>query len=226
MSVFWNDLRFALRMFLRNPGTSAVAVLSLALAIGPNATLFSVMDRLILKPPPVQGLSQLFRLSVRTDAGWESPSYPDYLDYQAAASAAADVIAYESHGAILNANGQNDILLLHIVTENYFPVLGVKAAAGRILLESDRQFQGEPPVMISYSLWQRKFGGNPAIVGQTVLLNNRAFFVAGVAPRGFRAPGLGPPVDLWLPLSAAMVWSPAGAFTARLPRPDGLGAPA
>ena len=71
MSVFWNDLRFALRMFLRNPGTSAVAVLSLALAIGPNATLFSVMDRLILKPPPVQGLSQLFRLSVRTDAGWE-----------------------------------------------------------------------------------------------------------------------------------------------------------
>ncbi|MBZ5624468.1 MAG: ABC transporter permease [Acidobacteriia bacterium] len=218
MSVLWNDLRFALRMFLRNPGTSAVAVLSLALAIGPNATLFSVMDRLILKPPPVKGLSQLFLLTVRTDAGRETPSYPDYLDYQAAAGAAADLIGYEGHGAILNANGQQDILLLHIVTENYFPVLGVKAAAGRTLLESDRQFQGEPPVMISYSLWQRKFGGNPAIVGQTVLLNNRGFFVAGVAPRGFRAPGLGPPVDLWLPIGAAQVWGGRGTRDAFLRR--------
>jgi predicted permease len=207
MSVFWSDFRFALRMFLRNPGTSAVAVLSLALAIGPNATLFSVMDRLILKPPPVKGLSQLFRLSVLTDGGWESPSYADYLDYQTAAGSQADLIAYDGHGAILNANGQQEMLLDHLVTENYFSVLGVKAAAGRTLLESDRQFQGEPPLMISYSLWQRKFGGDPSVVGRTVLVNNMGFFVAGVAPRGFRQPGLGPPVDLWLPISAVILRS-------------------
>ena len=87
LETLWQDLRFALRMFAKNPGATAVAVISLAIAIGPNCALFSVVDRLILKPAPVQGIGQIFDMDVRTDRPdeWQSTSYPDLLDYQAQA---------------------------------------------------------------------------------------------------------------------------------------------
>ena len=125
----WQDGRYGLRMFAKNPGTTAVAVLSLALAIGPNATLFSVMDRLFLRPVTVQGSSQVFFLNARSDRQktLENPSYPDFLDYQARGRGVGDFIASSGHGAMLSVNGVNELVSLETVSENYFPVLGVRA---------------------------------------------------------------------------------------------------
>ena len=210
IETLWQDLRFALRMFAKNPGATAVAVISLAIAIGPNCALFSVMDRLFMKPPPVEGLSQFCYLWVRTDQGnWEALSYPDILDYQAQAADIGSFVAYDRTGAILtNSPGQREAVRMFSVSENYFSVLGARPAAGRVLRESDVHFEGQPPAVISYSLWQRQFDGVTGAVGRTLLLNGRAFSVVGIMPRGFRGPGTEPvPVEVWTPFSA----EPAGS---------------
>jgi MacB-like periplasmic core domain len=206
------DGRYAFRMFAKNPGTTIVAVLSLALAMGPNATLFSVVDRVFLRPVTVQGGSQIFFLSVRSDREkrLENPSYPDFLDYEARAAAVADFIASSGYGMLLSVNGVNEPVSLEMVSENYFRVLGVRAAVGRTLVETDARFEGAPPVVLSYSLWQRKFAGVGDIVGKTIMLQFRPFHVIGVAPRDFREPMQHMvPTDVWVPLSAGSVWDKA-----------------
>jgi len=205
LETLWQDIRFALRMFAKSPGTTAIAVISLAIAIGPNCALFSVMDRLVMKPPPVEGIKEIFDLSMRTDQGnWENLSYPDVLDCQAQASQVGSFVAYERIGAILtNAAGQREAVRMFPVSENYFSVLGARAAAGRILRESDAHFGGPPPAVISYSLWQRQFDGAKDSVGKTLYLNGRPFSVVGIMPRGFRGPGTEPvPPEVWIPFSA------------------------
>src|ERR1039458_1482625 len=209
MSELLNDFRFAARMFAKSPGTTAVAVLSLALAIGPNAALFSVIDHLLFKPYPIEGISRMYRFSTRTDSGYETPSYPDLLDYRAGARDMADWIAADRHGALLSLDGRREMTTISYVTENYFSVLGIRPVAGRMLRESDERFDGPPPVVLSESLWRGKFGGGADIIGKTILLNSGTFSVAGIAPRGFRGPGLQVvPSDIWIPIGAADVCAP------------------
>jgi predicted permease len=205
----WQDTRYALRMFARNPGTTAVAVLSLALAIGPNAALFSVVDRVLLRPVTVQGSSRMFFLSVKTGRRdvWEDTSYPDFLDYQTRGRGVGDFIATAGYNVTLDVNGAREIVPMEMVSANYFQVLGLRAAVGRTLVESDARFQGAPPVMLSYSLWQRRFGGAADILGKTIMLYFQPVHVVGVAPRDFREPMRGMlPHDVWAPLSAGSVW--------------------
>ena len=173
LETLWQDLRFALRMFGKNPGTTAVAVISLAIAIGPNCALFSVVDRLILKPPPVQGVGHIFDMDVRTDrpGEWQSTSYPDLLDYQAQAGDVGPFAALYQDATVLNSAGQREMVLMRLVSENYFSVLGARAMAGRTLQESDAHFEGQPPTVISYSLWQRQFGGANDAVGKSLFLS-------------------------------------------------------
>jgi hypothetical protein len=193
-----------MRMFVKNPGTTAIAVISLAIAIGPNCALFSVVDRLILKPAPVQGIAQIFDMGVRADrpGEWQSTSYPDLLDYQAQAGDVGTFAALYQDAAVLNSAGRREMVLMRLVSENYFSVLGVRPA-GRTLQESDEHFEGQPPTVISYSLWQRQFGGANDAVGKALFLSGRAFSVVGIMPRGFRGPGFDLPIDVWIPFSAA-----------------------
>ncbi|MGA3329000.1 MAG: ABC transporter permease [Terriglobia bacterium] len=205
LDTLWQDIRFALRMFAKSPGATAVAVISLAIAIGPNCALFSAVDRLLLKAGAPQGMAQTFFLVLRTDrqGKWEAPSYPDLLDYQAQAGDVGSFAAFDKRGAVVvSPTGQQEVVPMNPVTENYFSVLGVRAAAGRTLRESDARFDGQPPAVISYSLWQRQFGGATDGVGRTLFLNGRAFSVVGIMPRGFRAPQEPLPVDVWIPFSA------------------------
>ena len=205
----WQDVRYALRMFAKNPGTTAVAVLSLALAIGPNATLFSVVDRIFLRPVTVHGSSRMFYLWIKGERQgvWDNQSYPDYLDYRAGGRGVADIIASAGGGAPLSVNGATELVSVEMVSENYFPVLGVHAAMGRALLENDARFQGAPPVMLTYSLWQRKFGGAADIVGKTIMLDFQPALVVGVASRDLREPGQHlAPNDVWIPFSAGSSW--------------------
>ena len=206
------DVRYAFRMFAKNPGTTIVALLSLALAMGPNATLFSVVDRVFLRPVTVQGGSQVFFLNLRSDRekSLEDPYYPDFLEYQAHAAAVGDFTASSGYAMPLNVNGVDELVSLELVSENYFRVLGLRAAVGRTLVESDACFEGDPPVVLSHSLWQRKFGGAADIVGKTVVLRFRPFQVIGVAPRDFREPMQRMvPTDVWVPMSASAVWDKA-----------------
>jgi predicted permease len=206
----WQDARYALRMFAKNPGTTTVAVVSLALAIGPNATLFSVVDRIFLRPVTVQGSSRMFYLSVKGDRQgvWDNPSYPDYLDYQAGGRGVADITASTGGGGVpLRMNGATELVGMEMVAENYFRVLGAHAAMGRTLLENDARVQGALPVMLSYSLWQRKFGGAADIVGKTIMLWSQPALVVGVAARDFREPAQHlTPNDVWMLFSAGSSW--------------------
>jgi len=206
----WRDVRHAFRMLARNPGTTAAAVLSLSLAIGPNATLFAVVDRILLRPVTVQGSSRMFYLSVKGDREgvWDNPSYPDYLDYQAGGRGVADITASAGGGARLSVNGATELVSMEMVSENYFRVLGVHAAMGRPLLENDARAQGAPPVMLSHSLWQRKFGGAADIVGKTIMLDFQPAVVVGVTSRDFREPWQHlAPNDVWIPFSAGSSWA-------------------
>ena len=201
----WQDGCYALRMFAKNPGATSVAAISLALAIGPNAALFGVVDRVLLRPVTVPGVSQMFFLSVKGERNgvWENLSYPDFLDYQSGGHGIADCIASDSYEMMLGVDGVNEPVSMEMVSENYFPVLGVRAALDRTLIERDARFEGATPVMLSYSLWQRRFGGASDIVGKTVTLGFQPSRVVGVALRDFREPTLHRPFDVWIPLSAA-----------------------
>jgi predicted permease len=205
LETLWQDVRFALRMFAKNPGATAVAVISLAIAIGPNCALFSVVDRLILKPPGVQGIGQMFDMDVRTDqpGEWQSTSYPDLLDYKAQAGDVGTFAALYQDAAMLNSAGRREMVLMRLVSENYFSVLGARAMAGRTLQENDAHFEGQPPAVISYPLWQRQLGGANDAVAKTLFLSGRPFSVVGIMPRGFQGPGFDLPVDVWIPFSAA-----------------------
>jgi predicted permease len=204
VETLWQDFRFALRMFAKSPGATAVAVISLAIAIGPNCALFSVVDSLFLKPAPVQGVGQIFSMEVRTNrpGEWQSTSYPDLLDYQAQAGDVGTFAGLTNRGAVLNSAGQRESVLMTQVSENYFSLLGVRAMAGRTLQESDTHFEGQPPAVISYSLWQRQLGGANDAVGKTLSLSGRPFSVVGIMSRGFHGPGFNLPVDVWIPFSA------------------------
>jgi len=203
----FGDIRFAARMLAKNPGTTAIAVISLAVAIGPNCALFSVVDRLILKPPPVQGIGHIFYMDVRTDrpGEFQFSSYPDLQDYQAQAGDVASFAAtFGQDGAMLNLAGQRQLVFRQVVSENYFSVMGARAMVGRTLEESDAHFEGQPPAVISYSMWQRYFGGASDAVGKTLFLTGQPFSLVGIMPRGFHGPGLDLlPVDIWIPFSAA-----------------------
>ncbi len=200
------DVRYALRAMRRNPGATAVAVISLALAIGPNSTLFSVVDRMFLRPATVADASRFFFLSGKTDRQniWEDPSYPDLQDYKQRAKEIGDFVGVRGSGEIISANGTTAGAFVALVTENYFSVLPARTSAGRMLAESDVRWEGAPPAVLSYSLWQRRFGGAADVVGKTFLIGFRPFYVAGVTARDFRGPMQGlVPNDIWIPFSAA-----------------------
>jgi hypothetical protein len=197
------DLRYAFRLFSRNPGLTVVAVLSLAIGIGPNSALFSIVTATILRPFPAKDAEQIVSLSIKTDKGYEGVSYPDHLDFRDQNSVLSGLAAWQKRGALLTTEGGQELVARQVVSENYFSVLGIKPAVGRLFLPSrDEHFDGQPPVVISYGLWQRRFGADPGLVGRTILLTGTGHTVIGVAARGFG--GLGPltPADVWVPFSA------------------------
>ncbi len=206
LETLWQDVRFACRMFVKSPGATAIAVISLAIAIGPNCVLFSVVDSLIFRPLSAQGATQMLSLYTCTDKHDQCKglSYPEFLDYQAQAAEVGSFVAYEGNSELLrDPSGHRELVPTRSVTGNYFAVLGARAAVGRTLGEDDAHFEGPPPAVISYSLWQRQFGGAGDAVGKTLFTSNHAFSIVGILPRGFREPGLEVlPPDVWIPFSA------------------------
>ena len=204
METLIKDIRYAIRSLMKRPGSTAIAVVTLALGIGANATIFSVVNGLLLRP--LAGVEQPERLvgiytSDFSSGRYGNSSYQDYLDFRQQANAFTDLAAY--HSGVLNLVGAEGSERLRgaYVTSNYFDVLGVRARLGRTLTSSDDQPANANPVVISHALWQRQFGADPGIVGRPVTLNNRAYTVVGVTAESFQGLRMGAEPELLMPLT-------------------------
>ena len=206
MSMLLRDFRFAARMLLNSRGFTLISVLCLALGVAANSTVFSLVDGYWTRPLPVPDPGGLVYLSTATPASaYGGLSYAEYLDYESQASSFAGLAATERRGPILTGHGPAESTMSNVVSENYFMVLGIGAQLGRIFTAEDTN-TGERVVVMSRNLWQRRFGGDPTIVGQNVLLG-ASYLVIGVAPKGFRGTELWQDSDFWIPMSS---WDPSG----------------
>ena len=199
------DVRYALRLLRRSPLFAITAALSLAIGIGANTTIFSIASALLLRPLP--GLSDPSRLvdigRTQDGRGFDNSSYPNYRDYRERQKSLTDVYALRNDPQPMSLATGNDAVRIYgsVVSANYFTILGVRPLLGRVLQDSDDAPESSHSVVVlSYDLWKRTFGGNEAIVGQTISLNSHPFMVVGVAPAGFQGTTLLKP-DAWTPMA-------------------------
>ncbi len=213
MPGVWRDLRYAARGMRKNPVFVTFAVLTLALGIGANTTVFTVLNTLILNPLPVRNPGQLAGIAGSEVDGSKARtpfpiSYPDLKDYQAQNAVFESLAGYTSpRGVTRQEANATDVMFAEVVTGNYFPTLGITPAAGRFFAPEEDVPGGPAVAVINYATWQMRFGGEPDIVGRTVKLDDVVFTVTGVAPRGFIGVNaiFGP--DFWLPAGTAeRVW--------------------
>jgi len=205
MSSIWQDLRYGARQLARNPGFTAVAVLTLALGIGANTAIFSVVNALFLRPLPVEDPARLVSVFTfdHNNPGHLPSSTHNFRDLRDQSDVFSGVVAFGFLPVAISSQGEEpEQLPAFAVSGNYFDVLGVRMKLGRSFLpEEDSTPGGHPVAILSHTLWQRRFGGDPSIVGRTVSLNGRPFTVVGVGPEGFRGTFtlFGP--ELWVPFS-------------------------
>jgi predicted permease len=207
------DIRYALRWMRRSPGFSAVAILSLGLGVGVNTAMFSLVDSLLFRPLPVSSPDTL--VDVFTSGGdgddYATTSYQDFLDLKAQNTVFTDMMGYSPMMAPLSLGGDRSrISLGQVVTSNHFTMLGVQPRMGRLLVPSDDDPGAARVVVISHRMWQREFGGDPAIAGKTLTLRGLSYSIAGVAPESFTGvvPLLTP--ELWLPIQHVEEVEPVG----------------
>jgi macrolide transport system ATP-binding/permease protein len=192
------DVRYAIRQLLHSPGFTLTAIVTLAVAIGANAIVFSVLNALVLRPLNLPDAQRLFTIQYR-----DSPfnSYPDYRDIRDRNRAFDGIAAYIANNAGMHAGGEAERVWLYEASGNYFDVLGVKPYLGRFFhLSDDRGPDSNPYVVLSYAYWQNHFQGDPSVIGREIELNRHAFTILGVAPRGVRGTELFFSPDLWVPI--------------------------
>ncbi|MFB0554787.1 MAG: ABC transporter permease [Phycisphaerae bacterium] len=203
MGTLIQDIRYGFRMLVRNPGFTVVVILVLALGIGANTAIFSIVNAILLRPLPVKEparLVSLFRYYPMRSS-YSSFSYSDYIDFRVQNEVFSGLLAFSDIDLNLCSGEHTERISGAVVSGNYFSVLGLEPTRGRFFLpEEDRTPGSHPVVVLSYGLWQRRFGSDPNIVGKTVTLNGHTFTVVGIATRGFRGIGLGSSSDVWVPL--------------------------
>ncbi|MGI8960371.1 MAG: ABC transporter permease, partial [Bryobacteraceae bacterium] len=202
-----SDLKFVLRSLGRNPLFVVVASMSLALGIGANSAIFSLLDQVLLRSLPVKNPQQLvsmdwdgtFSGSSRNDHAFSYPMYAGFRDNSK--NIFEGVLARYATPVDLGSRGTAERAIAELVSGNYFDVLGVATAIGRTLTPNDDKLKGgEPYVVLGYGYWQKRFGGNPSVLNQIVDVNNYPMTVVGVAARGFRGTEVGSPTDVFIPM--------------------------
>ncbi|MDE3135770.1 MAG: ABC transporter permease [Acidobacteriota bacterium] len=203
MGDLWNDLRYTFRVLGKTPGFVAIAVVALALGIGANSTVFSWVNATLLNPIP--GLSHTSQVVAVTRNRSGSLSYPDFKDLRDRTKSFSGMTAFSLGPMSLTGIEKPERVWGMLVSANYFPVLGVKPVLGRGFLPSeDSATNGAPVAVISYRLWQRRFGGNRAILGQTIHLDTHPFTIVGVAPPVFQGSTSGLRAEIWIPVTMAL----------------------
>jgi predicted permease len=213
MRGIYEDLRCSFRALIHNRGVAVTAILSLALGIGANTTIFTLMNAVLLRPLPVRDPSTLVALHTvdPRNPGLLLCSYLNYRDYRDRNQVFSSLAVYSSVGVAMTGNGEPQLLLGQLVSANYFPTLGIQPLLGRAFLpEEDGAPGAAPVVVISHGLWTRQFGADPRITSRTITLAGRAFRIIGVAPPGFR--GINQ-------LYSADVWAPVAMYQSLYPNP-------
>ena len=211
MNDVMQDLRYAFRTLVKNPGFTLVVVFTLALGIGANAAIFTLMDQVLLRVLPVQDPERLVVLhapgpnqgSMHSQSMTLQPiSYPMYADIRDKAEVFQGVLAHWPAGVHLGVKGATEMASADLVSGNFFEVLGVKAALGRVFTQVDDQTLGAHPlVVLSHGFWKRRFGADPKVVGETVSVNGHPMTVVGVSAAGFHGIEVGSSVDLYVPMT-------------------------
>ncbi len=211
MHTLWQDLRYGARMLLKNPGLSFVVVLALALGIGANTAIFSVVNAVLLRPLPYDEADRLVFLSESAKTMDEiSVSYPNFTDWRNQNHVFEKIGVYNRNSYNLIGGGEPERILTAQASADLFSALRVQAAIGRVFTNEEDKPGGTPVVVLSYGLWQRRFGGQSAIVNQQLTFNNKSYTVIGVMPQGFQFPSR---VEMWVPvgqLSGAPDWQQRG----------------
>jgi predicted permease len=212
------DMRFGLRQLRRNPGFTLVAVITLALGIGANTAIFSLADVFIFRPLPVKGAARLTVVASQGKADSEpgQVSYLDYLDYRAGSSTVySGMTAYDMQLVGLSYQGRADRVLVSYVPSNFFGMLGIRPALGRLIHPGEGDASKTAPVIVlGHSYWERRFGGDPKVIGRTVSLDGTAVTIIGVVTKAFHGPYNTVDVDAYLPIGMVAFISPSD-LTAR-----------
>ncbi len=212
METLWQDIRYTVRLLIKNPGFSAIAILSLALGIGANTTIFTVVNAILLHPLPVKDISRLVEVDTVdtktrvtaanvTKLGMSYPNFQDYARENQVFSGLSCIVGplpltWSGGAEPKQVQGQ-------MVTANYFEVLGLTPVRGRFFLpDEDSKPGGNNVAVLSYSLWVNKFGSDPNVVGKVLTLNATPYTVIGVGPRGFKGTFIfGNAEEVWIPVS-------------------------
>jgi predicted permease len=212
------DLRYALRQLRKSPGFTAVAIATLALGVGANVTIFSVVNGIILRPLPVPQPKQIVVLAAQQKGvplGVYFLSYSELVDFRKQSDVFSDLFAYEIGLEGMSAGNKADHFLAGHVTGNYFSGLGLKPELGRLFLPSEGEQPGsEASVVIGYSYWQKRFAGSSDVIGKQVLVNGKPATIIGVAPKQFHGTSFALDMDGYLPVSTSALGDPA-MWTAR-----------
>ena len=205
MRGFLQDLRHALRLLVKSPGFTLIAVLTLALGTGVNTTVFSLINGILLRPMPVAHPEQIIVLATRQEGspGFQSFSYPDYQDIRSQTDAFSDILAYRVSLVALSVEGKGEHCVISRVTGNYFTTLGIQPALGRFILPTEGQTpEADPIFVLGYAYWQKRFGGDKSVIGKQVDIDGHPVTIVGVAPKGFAGMYSFLNMDGYLPLSA------------------------
>jgi predicted permease len=199
MQTLWQDLRYGARMLLKKPGFTLIAVITLALGIGANTAIFSLVNMALLRPLPVERPEQLVSLN-NVALNLPAISYPNYRDIRDRNNSFSGMMLYRYRALGLSVNGVNERIWGYLATGNYFDVLGVKPALGRFFTPDDDKSPGAHPIaVITYDCWQKRFAGDQQVIGKTVIVNGRAFTIIGIAPQGFYGSEIGYRPEIWFP---------------------------
>jgi predicted permease len=206
MNNLLQDVRYGFRRLRKSPSFTALAVLSLALGIGANTAIFSLVNTVLLRPLPVRQPEQLVAVygTLHNNADYTIQSYLNYRDYRDRNDVFAGLLAYRFAPMSLSNGGVNERVWGYLVSGNYFEVLGVQPTFGRgFLPEEDRTPGSHPVAILSHGCWERRFGADPAIIGRTVALNGHQFTVVGVAPKGFTGTEVAYAPEMYVPMMMA-----------------------
>jgi putative ABC transport system permease protein len=211
------DLRFAARMLRKNPGVTLVVVLTLALGVGANTAIFGLVNGLLLQRLPVPAAEQIAALVIRSgdsSLGALGFSYPQFVEFREQTAPICEVFGSATAWRLnFTAEGHSDTLTIGGVSSNYFSALGVKPALGRLVLPGEGEHPGEPAILVlSYTFWQRRFGGDPQVIGKQARVGGKPATIVGVMEKEFRGQFTVFEMDAYAPLSTAFDQSSANNF--------------
>jgi putative ABC transport system permease protein len=196
METALQDLRYAFRLLARNPGFTAIAILTMALGIGANTAIFSVVNAVLLRPLQFRDPARLVIVAEKSPYPFISTSYQNWMDWRDQNHSFESLEAVRSATIALTGAGEPERLNVHMATAGLFPLLGVNAVAGRTYTAEEDRAGGAPVVLLSYGLWQRRFGASHEILGKPITLDSQPYTVVGILPPGFQ---LLQPADVFIP---------------------------